>query len=288
MNRRKKRKGGTQGTPSTPVVPPGGQFFDTEVGKRHEKWDLQQEMIGICNYWACILVQKRKPHKHYWRSLPMHKSAKLPAWLILVVAAILFILDPVDSPAATTHIIQFGGSVGLAYSPGSLSVAVGDTIQWQGDFGFHPLSSTTIPAGAGSWHNATGTVFNYVVSLPGTYNYHCDVHFGLGMVGSFNAIAAGVDEKQISGLPGSVRLDQNYPNPFNPMTKIQFTIVNRQLTIVKVYDLLGSEVATLVNEVKQPGTYTVVFDGSNLESGVYFYRLQAGSDVETKRLILVK
>jgi plastocyanin len=218
----------------------------------------------------------------------MHKSTKLPVWLNLIGAAILFFLDPAASPAATTHIIQFGGSVGFAYSPSSLSVAVGDTIQWQGNFGFHPLSSTTIPAGAASWHNAAGTVFNYVVSLPGTYNYHCDVHFALGMVGSFDATASGVDDQRTSGLPGAARLDQNYPNPFNPTTKIQFTIVNRQLTIVKVYDLLGSEVATLVNEVKQPGTYTVVFDGSNLESGVYFYRLQAGSLVETKRLTLLK
>jgi hypothetical protein len=108
------------------------------------------------------------------------------------------------------------------------------------------------------------------------------------MVGAFDATASGVDDQRISGLPGSARLDQNYPNPFNPTTKIQFTIVNRQLTIVKVFDLMGREVATLVNEVKQPGTYTVVFNGSNLESGVYFYRLQAGSLVETKQLILLK
>jgi hypothetical protein len=69
-------------------------------------------------------------------------------------------------------------------------------------------------------------------------------------------------------------LFQNYPNPFNPTTKIQFTIVNRLLTIVNVYDLVGREVATLVNEVKQPGTYTIEFDGSNLASGVYFCRLE--------------
>jgi DNA-binding beta-propeller fold protein YncE len=81
---------------------------------------------------------------------------------------------------------------------------------------------------------------------------------------------------------------QNYPNPFNPTTRIQFTIVNRQLTIVKVYDVLGGEVATLVNEVKEPGTYTVQFDGSVLASGVYLYRLQAGDFVQMKRMLLVK
>jgi hypothetical protein len=91
-----------------------------------------------------------------------------------------------------------------------------------------------------------------------------------------------------AGTPAQFRLEQNYPNPFNSTTKIQFTIVNRQLTIVKVYDVLGSEVSTLVNEAKEPGTYTVQLDGSNLASGVYFYRLQAGTFVETKKLLLLR
>jgi hypothetical protein len=83
------------------------------------------------------------------------------------------------------------------------------------------------------------------------------------------------------------KLYDNYPNPFNPTTRIQFSIADRQLTIVKVYDVLGREVVTLVNEVKEPGTYTVQFSGSGLASGVYFYRLQAGSFVQTKKLLLL-
>ena len=104
--------------------------------------------------------------------------------------------------------------------------------------------------------------------------------------------------EEAANVPSQFVLEQNYPNPFNPSTKIQFTIVstqsgsasggNRQLTFVKVYDVLGREVATLVNEVKEPGTYTVQFDGSNLASGVYFYRLQAGTYVETKKLLLLR
>jgi ligand-binding sensor domain-containing protein len=98
------------------------------------------------------------------------------------------------------------------------------------------------------------------------------------------------------GVPSGFRLEQNYPNPFNPTTNIQFTIVNRQLTIVKVYDVLGREVSTLVNEVKDPGTYTVNFDASALVSGVYFYRLQAlptggvqaGSFVQTRKLLVLR
>jgi hypothetical protein len=99
--------------------------------------------------------------------------------------------------------------------------------------------------------------------------------------------------EEAANVPSQFVLEQNYPNPFNPATKIQFSIADRQLTIVKVYDVLGREVATLVNEVKEPGTYTVEFSakggsGSNLASGVYFYRLQAGDFVQTKKLMILK
>jgi photosystem II stability/assembly factor-like uncharacterized protein len=93
---------------------------------------------------------------------------------------------------------------------------------------------------------------------------------------------------QAKGVVESFRLEQNYPNPFNPTTKIQFTLVDRQLTIVNVFDMLGREVAALVNEVKEPGTYTVQFDASGLASGVYLYRLTAGSFVQTRKMIVVR
>jgi hypothetical protein len=98
--------------------------------------------------------------------------------------------------------------------------------------------------------------------------------------------SVGEEDQRIQ--PTAYELEQNYPNPFNPTTKIQFTIVNRLLTIVNVYDLVGREVVTLVNEVKEPGTYTVQFDGSGLASGVYVCRIQAGDYVGVKRLLLLK
>jgi hypothetical protein len=88
--------------------------------------------------------------------------------------------------------------------------------------------------------------------------------------------------------PHAFQLEQNYPNPFNPVTNFKLSIANSQLTILKVYDVLGREVATLMNEMKQPGTYTVQWDASNVASGVYLYRLQAGSFVETKKLLLLR
>ena len=89
-------------------------------------------------------------------------------------------------------------------------------------------------------------------------------------------------------LPSDFVLHQNYPNPFTPVTNIRFDLSARSNVTLKVYDVTGREVTTLVNEVKPAGSYTVSFDGSSLASGVYFYRIQAGDFVHTKRMMLVK
>ena len=88
--------------------------------------------------------------------------------------------------------------------------------------------------------------------------------------------------------PDSYNLAQNYPNPFNPSTSIQYAISSRQFVSLKVYDVLGNEIATLVNEEKDRGVYTVNFDATSLASGIYLYRIQAGSFTETKKMILMK
>ena len=83
-------------------------------------------------------------------------------------------------------------------------------------------------------------------------------------------------------------LQQNYPNPFNPSTSIQYRLSSNSNISLKVYDVLGNEVATLVNEEKPEGSYEVKFDASGLSSGIYFYKLSAGSLVETKKMILIR
>ncbi|MDE3057245.1 MAG: T9SS type A sorting domain-containing protein [Bacteroidota bacterium] len=83
-------------------------------------------------------------------------------------------------------------------------------------------------------------------------------------------------------------LMQNYPNPFNPTTHLRYTIADFQFVTLKIYDVLGREVATLVDERKSPGMYEVNFDGSRLSSGVYFYRLTSGNFVQTKKFVLMK
>ncbi|MDE3058201.1 MAG: T9SS type A sorting domain-containing protein [Bacteroidota bacterium] len=89
-------------------------------------------------------------------------------------------------------------------------------------------------------------------------------------------------------LPQRFTLDQNFPNPFNPATTIRYSIPAESKVVLKVYNLIGQEVATLVNTDQRVGTYSVQFDASKLASGVYFYRLSAGSFVQTKKLLLLK
>jgi hypothetical protein len=88
--------------------------------------------------------------------------------------------------------------------------------------------------------------------------------------------------------PMEFSLEQNYPNPFNPTTTLSFAISHSSFVILKIYDVLGNEVATLVNEEKYAGSYDVRFNASNLSSGIYFYKLQAGKFMQTKKMVLLR
>ncbi len=103
--------------------------------------------------------------------------------------------------------------------------------------------------------------------------------------GAYNI--TGVKESAPS-LVRDFKLLQNYPNPFNPVTNISFVTSRSSFVSLKVYDVLGREVAALVNEEKQAGTYSIQFDGSNLASGIYYYRMKAGDFTATKKSILLK
>jgi len=83
-------------------------------------------------------------------------------------------------------------------------------------------------------------------------------------------------------------LSNNYPNPFNPTTYIKYQIPELSFVTLKVYDVLGNEIATLVNEEKPAGKYEVEFDGAGLPSGIYFYRIQTSSFHETKKMVFMK
>lgn len=102
-----------------------------------------------------------------------------------------------------------------------------------------------------------------------------------------NTTATSVEEKY-SNILNNFSLSQNFPNPFNPSTKIRYSITQSGLVTLKVYDVLGTEIETLVNEEKPVGNYELNWKATNLPSGVYFYRLQAGSFVQTRKMILLK
>jgi len=91
-----------------------------------------------------------------------------------------------------------------------------------------------------------------------------------------------------SGAPSTFGLDQNFPNPFNPTTNIRYEIPFTSKVMLRLFDILGREVQTLVNTIQVPGTYTVTLNAQNLATGVYFYRITAGNFSETKKLILIK
>jgi len=95
-------------------------------------------------------------------------------------------------------------------------------------------------------------------------------------------------QNNISNIPKIYALSQNYPNPFNPVTNIKYQLPKDGLVNLKVYDLLGREIKNIVNEYQKAGYYSYNFNGSNLASGIYFYRIEAGSFVSVKRMVLIK
>ncbi len=115
-------------------------------------------------------------------------------------------------------------------------------------------------------------------------------HYGFAPdSGFFKAIydtASGVNDFDCNKF--TFELDQNYPNPFNPATTISFTIPEREIVSLSVFNILGEEVSTLINEERSAGSYSVHFAADKLSSGIYFYRLQAGNNFSIKKMTLLK
>ncbi|MEO6695371.1 MAG: YCF48-related protein [Ignavibacteria bacterium] len=137
--------------------------------------------------------------------------------------------------------------------------------------------------------NTDYTYIQFVTSLTG---------WAVGGNGTIIKTISGGDitsiEPSANNLSDNYSLSQNYPNPFNPTTKINYSIPNTQYTILKVYNILGNEIAILVNEKQNAGSYSVVFDGSNYPSGIYYYKLvvdsfgESGEFNEVRKMILIK
>ena len=129
----------------------------------------------------------------------------------------------------------------------------------------------------------------YIDSLfPGHFNFRLEIMIDGWMcwVDSMQIIITDIKDQKT--VPLSYNLEQNYPNPFNPSTTIKYSIPEMSKVSLTIYNLLGEEVATLVNEEKVAGNYTVEFNAANLSSGIYFYQLKAGNFIQTKKMVLMK
>jgi hypothetical protein len=162
-------------------------------------------------------------------------------------------------------------------------------------------ADTSLPFTRHAMTDSSGVFVAHIPSQPlGTHiAYYIDVlsHSHRRVTKPLTGAAGAFVFEVVPSLPMGVRNDskpneftllQNYPNPFNPSTKISYQIPAVCHVTLKVFDMLGREEATLANEVRQPGTYTVPFDGSGLASGIYFYRLEAGGFVASKKLLFLK
>jgi hypothetical protein len=137
---------------------------------------------------------------------------------------------------------------------------------------------------SGSGYSIAGTLGQSVTGITtGTSN---DDYSGFWYPES--SIITGIAKELQNALPKKYSLTQNYPNPFNPSTIINYSVPKAGLVTIKVYNVLGKEMSTLVNEEKTAGNYSVQFYGNHLSSGVYFYMMQAGGFVQTKKLLLLK
>ncbi len=205
----------------------------------------------------------------------------------LIFTAIFFLIFILARTYTNTQVISVGS---MTFTPSTASVTVGDTIKWVWVERFHTTTSTAVPAGAVTWDapiDSTHPSFIYVVAVAGQYNYRCNFHYLMGMVGTFNASPIGIINIT-SNTPEKFELYQNYPNPFNPTTNIEFDIAEDGFVSLKVFDVTGREIESLVHENLQKGTYRVDWSGTGITSGVYFYTLKTLNFSETKRMMLIK
>jgi hypothetical protein len=146
-------------------------------------------------------------------------------------------------------------------------------------------------ASSGPYHSFTYLQTSDNVASPGWYYININDKgdsISLYLIRAYVSVATGINKNDIQLTPGAYSLLQNYPNPFNPSTIISWQLPVRSRVLLKVFDILGREVTTLVNEEKTAGKYNVKFDASNLSSGIYFYQLKAGDFIQTRKMLLLR
>ncbi len=201
--------------------------------------------------------------------------------------SLLALLAFAGTANAKTWTIMF---TNFFYSDSSLTVNVGDTMVWSGDFGSHPLTLVTSPPGAATFSHVlngnSGANFQYIVTATGTYHYHCDNHFTppLNMTGSFTAVASGV----AIPLQSAMSMQPVYPNPAQSMAMVDFTLASPAHVTLRIYDAAGTLTQTPTDENMDAGPHMLMIDTKQLASGSYQYVLQAGDAVLQRSAIVVK
>jgi plastocyanin len=201
--------------------------------------------------------------------------------LILFIVSAFALLN-----AQTKHIVQTSE---FQFDPADINIAVGDTVEWQWVNGTHTTTSDST-TGQNHWDaplDANNTSFSFVITSPGVHHYHCTPHQSLGMVGTITATSPNAVNDEENN-PDKFRLSQNYPNPFNPSTKIEFSVPSESRVTIKVFNSIGEEVATILNNVIKSGSHSVDFNAGKLTSGIYFYQIKAQNFTATKKMILLK
>lgn len=175
----------------------------------------------------------------------------------------------------------------IVYDSASSSVkvyinGVKDTVVTQTAFNFTSGTGFTV----GGYSSSAG-----IQGLMDEFRFYKRALDSAEIAGTWNlnlGVLTGVTPIQNTVIPSAYSLSQNYPNPFNPITKINFSIPKTGLVTLKIYDVVGKEISTLVNDVKNAGNYIVDFDGSMFASGTYFYRLESNGFISTKKMMLIK
>ncbi|MBA4312447.1 MAG: hypothetical protein C0417_07435 [Chlorobiaceae bacterium] len=205
-----------------------------------------------------------------------------------IIVALLFSLTGLSY--SITHTIINSGTT---FSPNAITINLGDTV-------IFTLSSlhNAVEVSQATW-DVNGTTSNggfllgfgggiVVLQTTGTHYYVCIPHASLGMKGTI-IVNQTTDIKPSETItPQELRLMQNFPNPFNPQTQINFHLDHPAYASLKIYNLLGAEITTLVDGNMSAGDHRVEWNAENQPSGIYFYQFKSSGKIETKRMMLVR
>ena len=204
--------------------------------------------------------------------------------LLLVTFLLIFLAG--NAFSQTLHNVEVSS---FMFTPSMLTIEVGDTVRWTNVNGTHNVvaDDNSFTSGAPApppW------VYEFVFTTVGDNPYYCQPHGGPGGSGMSGVITVqnptNVNDDNI--IVEDFELKQNYPNPFNPSTNISFVIPTSGLVNLKVFNILGNEITTILNDQLFAGEHTVPFNAAGLSSGIYFYSLTVNNFTKTKVMVLLK